>query len=641
MDHRAPILDALSSKRSEYRSDVDGLRSLAVLSVLSYHVGAPAVTGGFLGVDVFFVISGYLITRKIRHEVEVGDFTFFGFWTGRYRRLFPALAVTLLASLLAGYFIFPPEYLAQFGASAAFAVPGLSNLYFWTVSGYFDTQAITKPALHTWSLSVEEQFYYLWPLLLVPLVRQWSGKIAMFAIFVIGALSLLASIFFLLFGSTVSNDPASAVFYLLPFRVYELALGALVVWVRLPRGASLLVRELLTLTGFAAVTISMFIFSERSWLPALLPCAGTALLIFAGQGALSARLYDNPPSVLLGKISYSIYLVHWPIIVFSSYLIDTSSAEAKLALCAASIASAILLYYGVERPIHVRRLVLRTTGQFYSAMLPVAAVLIAVCTSAATSNGWLWRYEPPIAGLLDPVNASLGLPAVPYRCFLTPTDTWNALDPRCYTLIANQKPNVILVGDSTAAVLYPGLKAVLAESANLYLWAGSACVPALDVPRPDRPNCPGSNDRFFRHTIADTRYDLVILSGHGGYPELQQGFPAIKTILNEKGVPFILLGDVPTYAEIPRAVVAKHGKIDGLDDVMAASLAHKCLEENGLDRLVDASEFFSTRAIFCKDDRPIYRDGVHLFQRDWFHLTQAGALYLAKALAPRIQAVLR
>lgn len=198
----------------------------------------------------------------------------------------------------------------------------------------------------------------------------------------------------------------------------------------------------------------------------------------------------------------------------------------------------------------------------------------------------------------------------------------------------------MMVGDSTAASLYPGLKAALGDTVDLYLWSGSACVPALAVPMPYRPNCPLSNDQFFRHTIKDNNYDLIILSAHGGYPELQKGFPAVKAILNTRGIPFILLGDLPTYADIPLGIVARHGKITGLDDIMAANLADGCVEEHGLNEMVATSEFFSTKAAFCKDGRAAYRDGIHLFQKDWFHLTQAGALHLGRLLKPRIESML-
>ncbi|RWX71884.1 acyltransferase family protein [Mesorhizobium sp. M2A.F.Ca.ET.039.01.1.1] len=623
--------------KAEYRTDVDGLRTVAVLSVLAYHVGITALTGGFLGVDVFFVISGYLITKKIKIAVSRGEFTVLGFWAGRYRRLFPALAATLFLSLVAAYFIFPPEYLAQFGASITAAIPGLSNFYFWSVAGYFDTAAITKPALHTWSLAVEEQFYFFWPIILAPLLR-WKAAYGPWAVGMIGVASLLSVALFLSFGSRISHDPGSAVFYLLPFRAYELALGASVVWCEAIRPKARPLREFIAATGLAAVIIPMFLFTARTPLvPAVLPCVGTALLIWVGKGPLSARIFDNGPSAWVGKLSYSIYLVHWPIIVFWSYLFDTSGGTAKLAMCAAAVVLAIGLYYGVERPIHLGH-TLAGRARFFAVMCPAAALLAAMGTSAWTSKGWLWRYEPEIAGLLDPANTSLGLPPVPYRCFLSESDNWSALDKRCYVPIEDGKPNIMLVGDSTAAALYPGLKAALGSTANLYLWSGSACVPALDAPRPDRPNCPPSNDQFFRKTINEHRYNLVILSGHGGYPEMRQGFPAIKAALNRIGTPFILLGDFPTYADIPLNIVARHGKLEGLDDIMAANLADGCTEEHGRDQLVDPSEFFSTKAAFCTDGRAAYHDGIHLYQQDWFHLTQAGAFFLAGKLMPAIKA---
>ena len=180
------------TKAADYRRDIDGLRAIAVLSVFFYHLGVSPFSGGFVGVDIFFVISGFLITRLIVDQKTSGKFTFAEFYIRRVRRLFPALAFTIAATLAAGVYFFSTVDLARIGSSAIAAILSLSNIYFWQQAGYFDAASIVKPLLHTWSLSVEEQFYLVWPAMLVILLGRFSRRVTLVAIVLIGLASLLA-----------------------------------------------------------------------------------------------------------------------------------------------------------------------------------------------------------------------------------------------------------------------------------------------------------------------------------------------------------------------------------------------------------------------------------------------------------------
>ena len=232
----------ISTTDTEYRREIEGLRAIAVLCVVFYHLGFPAIKGGFIGVDVFFVISGFLITRMLTKQIEKsGRIDLFGFYVGRVRRLFPALFVTIVISFIAGFFIMGPSDFARFSGAAVHSLLWVSNFFFWAESGYFDATAATKPALHTWSLSVEEQFYLFWPFLLLFAYRFRSAAAATIIVAGIGALSLLGNyLMFLPAAETVQKlgnplrhfleNPASSIFFLMPFRIFEFAIGAVCLW---------------------------------------------------------------------------------------------------------------------------------------------------------------------------------------------------------------------------------------------------------------------------------------------------------------------------------------------------------------------------------------------------------------------------
>ncbi len=329
-----------------YRPDIDGLRAYAVLSVVLYHAGFSWFGGGYTGVDVFFVISGFLITQMIRGDIANGSFSFTRFYTRRARRLLPAQVVTLAATAIAAFCLLSPNHFELYGRSLKGAAFSYSNIYFWKQAGYFDIEASLKPLLHTWSLSVEEQFYLLWPACLLALSRiRKSWAIPLFLV-ALGALSL-----WLNFYHQADNH---ALFYLIPFRAYEFAIGALMVWLVqvLPKQNGL--REIAVIVGFAMVFAAAHVFSKNIIYPlhyGLLPCVGAALLLYGGGAKITGFLLRNRLAVGLGKVSYSLYLVHWPILVFYRYWrFDEISDGETYALLLLSLLVAVVMYYKVEQP---------------------------------------------------------------------------------------------------------------------------------------------------------------------------------------------------------------------------------------------------------------------------------------------------
>lgn len=302
---------------SSYRADIDGLRAIAVMAVVLFHLDIALIPGGYAGVDIFFVISGYLIATIIRGELAGGNFSIAGFYFRRCLRILPALLVVIAAVVAVGYWLMDPQSYQDLGRSIRAVGVFSSNIYFYGTDGYFDAPAETKPLLHTWSLAVEEQFYVFFPLVMALICKFGRSRYPLW-LSLLWLLSLAYSI-------VATRLDAGAGFYLLPSRVWELLTGALLAVTRLPAVAPGWRREGLAGLGVALVLGSVALLDESSLFPgpmALLPVAGTALLIYAGQGpgSRSSQWLAARPLVGIGLISYSLYLWHWPVIVFYKFL---------------------------------------------------------------------------------------------------------------------------------------------------------------------------------------------------------------------------------------------------------------------------------------------------------------------------------
>ncbi|MDO8344629.1 MAG: acyltransferase family protein [Cellvibrio sp.] len=379
----------METKRNHLRH-VDGLRAVAVLSVIFFHFGISGFTGGYVGVDIFFVISGFLITRIIVAEIEqTGRLSFLNFYKRRVRRLFPALLFVLLLTTVAGVVLLAPENLVQYGGSLAAAALSLSNVLFWFESGYFDTASHLKPLLHTWSLSVEEQFYLVWPLLLLLMVTK-TKKVA--AIVLVGLASFYLNYYFV---QAARPGFESTIFFLAPFRGFEFALGAICVYLERYVNANRLMVEVAALLGIALITYSFFALDQTSLFPyfnALPCCIGTALIILSRGSIVSKVMLENKPVVAIGLLSYSLYLVHWPIYVFTRYvLIDVSSMSIVMAMFVASMVFATISYFCIEKPFRYAATPWRKAW-VYKGALSGMVLMCLLGVALKFSDGWAWRY---------------------------------------------------------------------------------------------------------------------------------------------------------------------------------------------------------------------------------------------------------
>jgi peptidoglycan/LPS O-acetylase OafA/YrhL len=388
-----------------YRADIDGLRAIAVLSVVLFHLEFALFEGGFVGVDVFFVISGYLITSIIKQKYENQDFKLSDFYTRRIRRLLPPLIATIAATLFGAALIMTPYDMVSFSRSAVAALFSLSNIIFYLESGYWDTASELKPLLHTWSLGVEEQFYVFWPALIIGLlsIRRFVGFGTSLAL--ITVLGAVLCIWF-------TGVDQSAAFYLLPFRVFQFAAGALLI----PLASSLqhgranlpnLTPNLAFWVGLSCILISVVTMNSETVFPGyavLLPTLGAALVLLSGalQGQLHAparALMQNRLSIWLGRVSYSMYLVHWPLIVLFRYHYGLELTPVdQFVLGVSTLVATCILHYGIERRYYQRvagaagGASVSSGSRFAMRTLSVAGLLALVATSAWKGDGWAWRF---------------------------------------------------------------------------------------------------------------------------------------------------------------------------------------------------------------------------------------------------------
>lgn len=386
----------MQARRTAYYPHIDGIRAIAVLSVLFYHVGWTRFAGGFVGVDVFFVISGYLITSHVLEELRTGRFRLRDFYIRRVRRLGPALLFTLIASFAVGAMLFPPALMERLSNSTLAATLSVSNIFFWNEAGYFDSEAALKPLLHTWSLGVEEQFYLVWPFLLLLAVR---SRVVVPTIVMLGIISLLLAQWLL------GRDP-SAAFFLTPFRMGEFGVGALLATTIGRRGAerpNSVFKELASLFGFLLIGYAVLTYSHDTPFPgfnALVPCLGAAALLFGGGSRWSVVMLANPVMVGVGLISYSLYLAHWPVIVFYRYWTHAPlGMPDQLLVLALSVIIGGLMYRYIEMPFRRPASDKHYIGQKQLGLTlgSAACVLLVASAHAASYDGWTWRLRGTLA----------------------------------------------------------------------------------------------------------------------------------------------------------------------------------------------------------------------------------------------------
>lgn len=528
-----------------HRADIDGLRAIAVLPILLFHAGVASMSGGFVGVDIFFVISGFLITNILGRDIAAGQFSIARFYRRRVVRIFPALVALLLVVLAAGSQVLLVNELRGLSESAAAAMGFVSNIYFWKDADYFAGAAEAKPLLHTWSLGVEEQFYIFYPLLLV-LLRRWVPHRIGLVILAITLLSFALSVV------VTIRAPATA-FYLLPTRAWELGAGALVALGITPKLESPRRRDLAAVTGLILVIAAVFTIEPSTLFPApaaALPCVGAMLLIAYGEGAITQRLLVALPMRWIGAISYSLYLWHWPIITFYRLRYGfTLTPSATLILVAASFAAATLSYYWIEQPF-LRRFrdggSRRVIGVGGLALASVVGGALMISTSASA----IVRYPPAVRTIADYSNYR-DMPQYGYQsrkgpCFVGAEQTFDV--HRCLA-IAKDRPNAVVLGDSHAAQYWRAI-ALRFPEAHVMEATASGCRPTIALHGERR--CTAVVDLVL-NTLSDRpELDTVILAGRW-QPDEVDPLAATVRMLRAKRLAVIVIGPTIEYdGEMPQ-----------------------------------------------------------------------------------------
>jgi len=647
----------------KYRSDIDGLRAIAVLSVIFFHSGVSIFSGGYVGVDVFFVISGYLITTIIIREIANNDFSIAKFYERRFRRILPALTVVIAVSLVVGFLLLPPGGVVDLGQSAIATALFSSNMLFYFESGYFGGAAEMKPLLHTWSLAVEEQYYIFFPLLLIFIAKKDTKHYLRWLI-VLGSLSFIA-------GVVLISIDASAAFYWIPTRAWELFIGSILALHVIPNPSKRFIREVNSILGIAMIAFSVFLYTSETYFPgvaAVLPTIGTALIIHSGSGGYSfvSKALSLRPVVFVGLISYSLYLWHWPVLVYTKiFSIKEPTVPVMILILALIFVLSILSWKYIESPF--RR---KTFFKHRHSLLGISAVVsVAIIVSGMVfimNDGYPHRLTNGIA-----LN------------FNVEDDKWDhwtscekVLDRikngqnLCDIGKKSERTNFIFWGDSHARALASGVNlSALKIGSGGIIATQSACPPLLSIERPSRTSCNEFNQAVLELISITPEIETVILAARwalstkGTRYKNESGSPVqlvdiespssndlsnvklfeiglIRTIekLRGLGKKVVLVNPVPEVGyDVPSALVITNITGREINAVIAptteeyrertaevASIFHEIKERHSIE--VVTPEIYLCDTSHCR----VVINGVALY-RDDDHLSTFGSEYISSA----------
>ncbi len=502
--------------KTSYRSDIDGLRALAVILVVIFHAGFDFIPGGYIGVDVFFVISGFLITGIIKSDLTKNRFTFANFYKRRIKRLMPALFFVLFVTSILAFFILLPQDFSSYGRSVIAVVLSLSNVYFWRENGgYFDGNVQEVPLLHTWSLSVEEQYYLVWPFFMVLTAKYLEKKIYLWVL-------LLVTIVGVLFSQWVSDITFGAAYYLLPTRAFELLLGSILAlsWNRLPVLSGMLM-NILALVGISLILGAAIYLDESSSFPgynAVIPTLGAALLLYTGRSKFSVvnSLLSLTPIVWIGLISYSLYLWHWPVVVFIRYMGIELTTAISCFIVVLSIILGWISWKYVETPFR-KSTHTEFKPVFHKYYLAPSLAIIVMGLGIVLSYGLPQRFSPVVIAMEQAVASK---PAILRKGCHSPTRLSNTKPNSDCQLGSelDQRVKALLIGDSHGNHL-TGFMGELARNANISLmdYTLDECIPIFDLNWGHNlyySNICRERNEITLDFINNNSFDYVLLAGY-------------------------------------------------------------------------------------------------------------------------------
>jgi peptidoglycan/LPS O-acetylase OafA/YrhL len=634
------------TQNANYRSDIDGLRAIAVCSVVGFHAFPNVFKGGYIGVDIFFIISGYLISRIIYRQLSSNQFSFFDFYAKRINRIFPALILVLLSTIiLSRYYSFENELL-DFNSSLIAAVSFVANLFFYFQSGYFDSAAETKPLLHLWSLGIEEQYYIIWPILLILLwkrhiIKPWSIGLLI-------AVSFIASI-------VVIQSNQSAAFYLPQLRCWELLLGSLLAYYHTQKGEISLpkwfkehdetIKNLSSYAGFTLITIGLIALNKSSLFPgwwALLPTIGSVLIIAASKHAtLNRLLLSNPILVFIGVISYPIYLWHWTLLSFLHIEMGDATKLYKILAVTLSFILGWLTFVLIERPI---RFAIKSKVKTYVLALMLFSLGIygyldsknREATPLDTVNTFVNHYK----GYQDSMNLKK---YYQFDCNIIEPDgsLKSTINHDCYSPKSSQ--SLFIWGDSHAQQLNFGISKILPSNVSLLQIASFGCAPEVGFIKNGVKNKCDRSNQFALDKIKATKPDIVILAQKHEHENSNWNYTIVT--LKHYGVKkIIIIGPVPQWDQYLFRYFARHlwdNKPNRIKENLDQSIFKTDLKMKALLSSNKSVSYVSMVDLLCNNLGCLTYLGndyaSSLVTWDYGHLTLTASEYVARnAIAPTL-----
>lgn len=636
-----------------YRPDIDGLRAIAVISVIVFHYFPGVLPGGFIGVDIFFVISGYLISKNILSDIIAGNFKFLDFYARRIRRIFPALILIFLFLLIVGWFQFSPSNYLYLGKHILAGAAFTSNFLLWSESGYFDLASSSKPLLHLWSLGIEEQFYLFWPFFVLML---WGRKLHFSSSII---LMIIASFILNLYLSIYNS---TAGFYLPVPRAWEFLVGSLLACIESNGGLREIVTiktkayaNLVGILGALCIGVGIFFISDKSQFPgwwALLPTLGSVLIIQSGRDSLINRLLlSNKIFVWVGLISYPLYLWHWPILVLSHVLgFDCGENEIRILLVALTFVLAFLTFRYIEQPIQ------KSANKLYKAWM-----LIAVMTLVAIFSIWICIYQGLPSKLFKPkgiegaeesilkiiYSESFGQNFRAKKCFLE-----NGQVPENFAIecrVENRTKEIFIWGDSHAASLYPGFSAEEKKN-RVSQFTSSTCPPVLSWSTGLNSACKAINSHIIS-LIQKSPPKTVILYAAWYWDQylMENNLQSIKHTIDQiyaAGVKnVIILGPPPIWTKNMPDIIFDHIRAYGsapsrFTNYQLGNLDRGYMIEIDLRKIASetGSYYFSSLGDLCRSRNcMIYVENIsHPITMDSGHFSNAGATYIIDKMRSNI-----
>lgn len=614
-----------------YRPEIDGLRALAVIPVLLFHANL-GIPGGYVGVDVFFVISGFLITSILLRDILADRFSFISFLERRIRRIVPAMLTTVAATMIVSWFVLLPDDYKRLGKAAISQVFMVSNIYHWSVAGYFGQSAETLPLLHTWSLSVEEQYYLILPALLVT-VGWWNKSL-------IPKVIVMACLASFILGCWATPRYRDFSFYMLPVRAWELLLGSILASIS---GAWLSNRrwvcEVVSLGGLLGIVVAMATFKATTSFPgyhAALPCLGAVAFIWANgrSPTICGSILASPPIRFVGQISYSLYLVHWPIFVLFKYWIgEDLTTTASIGMIAASFVAAVVQWRMVEQPFRNKAL-LDSRRTLFIATPSAIGTIAAIGVLLIWQKGFPNRINAEVMAVVAARNER------EYVLELTSNMVRNG--EVGFLGRGDGGPECMIWGDSHAMAMVPALDCVCGEMKMIGVQTTHSCTPPLAGFKCMLPHSLLDDTEAFADSVikyaGDNNIKKIVLtaawSGYARLPMFETSLKSTVETLTSAGIQVVIVKDV---AQLSRDVVMKMAKAaqagKGSDSIGVPYETHMAANRD-VNRMFEA---LAGPMVTVVDPAPYFVDGDGLWRamhqgkplyRDSAHLTVAGALRL-------------